>query len=98
MSHSHTVASYCITYKGGIKQIKHLISHVDYIRLIKPMYEEIYSLELKKMYKEASDVKKEMYEMFSDAWFTDESPLFNSIALGSLILPIGVYECKLELI
>lgn len=98
MKYTNTLASYSITYKGGIKQIKHLIPHMDYIWIIKPMYEEIYQLELKKMFKEASDIKRCMYEMFSDSWFTDESPLFKSIILGSLILPIGVYECNLELL
>lgn len=79
---------YKIVYNNGFEQTKNLISHTDYIEIIKPISSIAANLELSKSTRnEAKVLKKLLKNMFGDEWFTDNSPLFESIKTGILSLP-----------
>jgi len=72
-------------YDSKIIQCKDLISHDDYVNIIKPY--EIKIDELRKSKKrvhqeEADSLKRELKSYFGDNWFTDKSPLFYAIKSG----------------
>lgn len=95
------IAKYKITYKNGIIQEKNLISHLDYIGIIKPYKEIIYTLEKEKLEKDANLLKTELKIMFGFEWFTDKSPLFEASKTGILKLlksQGGDHFCKVECI
>lgn len=68
---------------------------------IKPTYDIIYELELKKKMKDVFYHKKRLKEKYGSEWFTDKSPLFYAIESGFLDLPSvqgGKSLCKVELL
>lgn len=72
-----------VDYK--IIQTKNLISHTDYIEDIKPSYIEIDFYEMKKETAYlAKDIKRRLKDTYGDHFFTDKSPLFDSITTGML--------------
>ena len=93
---------YKITYQCGVVQYKNLISHDFYINTIIPLQNKVHDIEVKgkKNWKsEASFVKGKIKKLVGSEWFTDKSPLFESIESGLLILPIhqgGIHKCKVE--
>lgn len=103
---------YKITYSNGLSQIKRLISHDDYINIIRPLEIEIDLLKstIKKKSKDKKDLakKQELYQLklkrngyFEGDYFTDKSPLYDAIKTGILILPKsqgGSQQCSIELI
>lgn len=88
------ISKYRICYENGIVQEKDLISHKDYETIIKPKQVEIHELKVDKENKKANEIKAELFDMFGDNWFTDESPLYKAHQTGS-IEPYGI-KCKLE--
>lgn len=94
------LGKYQIIYWNGIKQVKNLIDHEDYINHIKPIYFKIDELEIIKKNKEAKLLKKELKDTYGESWFTDKSPLFEAISTSYLNLPNnqgGIRECKVSL-
>lgn len=101
---------YKITYlKQGFIQYKCLISHKEYLDIIKPNRQIIDRfLSEKELKSEFKTVKKEEFEESSNIlknypefWFTDKSPLFEAINTGILELldtQGGNHNIKLELI
>lgn len=76
---------YLITYDNGITQQKNLISHKTFLEVIKPAQMQIALLEgiPSKQNKEQIKLLKASLKQFGE-WFTDESPLFESIQSGYL--------------
>ena len=81
------ICQYKITYDQGITQTRNLISHNDFELIIKPKQQEIHELEIADKKKEANIIKNELKLMFSDNFFTNQSPLFEASLTGSLVLP-----------
>lgn len=81
---------YKIIYKNGFVQYKNLISHNDYLSIIKPLKHEIWNLEIDKKLSKVDKAKKinELKSVISDygSFFTDKSPLFYAIETGILEL------------
>ena len=110
---SNIIGTYIITYpnNGNVKQKKNLISHYDYINVIKPSFAKILTLSSEqikygkknKRYAEIEceikGIKKMLNEKFGDEYFTDNSPLYNSIKNdGIMKLPLWQGgEIKVEL-
>lgn len=93
------IAKYKITYENGVIQFYNLISHNDFINVIKPTKDKIYDLEKENKFKptiESNKLKEYLINTFSSNFFTTESPLFKALETGILVLPIGEYKCKLE--
>lgn len=68
-----------------IIQTKNLISHTDYVEDIKPSYIEIDFYEMKKETAHlAKKIKRRLKDTYGEHFFTNESPLFNSITTGIL--------------
>lgn len=90
---------YQITYKNGFVQRKNLISHQDYLNIIKPLNAIIGELEAsKKTERESKVLKRVISDLFGSEWFTDNSPLHEAIKTGILSLPPhqgGNHKCKL---
>lgn len=99
---SKIIGTYIIIYpdNGCVSQKKNLIRHEDYVNVIKPLFAKILSLtseQLKygKKNKRYSEIEKEITEIkrnikndFGDEYFTDSSPLFQSIYNdGFMLLP-----------
>lgn len=82
----NTLGNYCIVYKNGFIQNKYLIDH-NYLPVIKKLQYYIDILEQKKKKRAVNKIKSIMSDMFSNNWFTNKSPLYNSIKTGVLILP-----------
>lgn len=90
---SKIIGKYLIIYpeKGMVEQKKNLISHEDYLNIIKPSFSKIISLSSEQIKfgrknkrfleieNEISNIKKEIKDNFGEEYFTDNSPLFNSI-------------------
>jgi hypothetical protein len=105
------IGTYQITYHRGITQQKNLISHDDYVNIIKFNDSEINKLELlldqkninKKVIREQiQECKNKIFEVIgSGEWFTNGSPLYQAHLTGILSLPKhqgGDTKCKVELI
>lgn len=68
-------------------QTKNLISHTDYIEDIKPSYADIDFYETKKETAYlAKKIKRRLRDTYGEHFFTDISPLFDSIRTGMLYL------------
>ena len=96
---SRIIGRYRMTYKNGMVQEKDLISHSDYVNIIKPYNDKIYDLIKEKLDNEADLLKAELNSMFGSEWFTDASPLFEASKTGILSLPEnqgGNHPCKVE--
>lgn len=97
---TRVLGKYRIKYvKSGIVQYKNLISHKDYVNIVKPFQQVINQLESDKHDKVAKQLKGVMIKMFGDLWFTDQSPLFKAIKTQSLdLLPQqgGSHKCIVE--
>lgn len=106
---THIIARYRIEYESEhMTQEKNLIKHRDYEDTVKPMENEIYSLE-RKMYNadeekkrgyraKVKNIKSQMMDMFGDSWFTNKSPIFKAIIVGEIRLlenQGGPFKCKL---
>ena len=103
---------YQITYESGLNQLKSLISHDDYLNIIRPLEIEIDFLKstIKKKSKDKKelDKKQELHllklkrnSLFSGDYFTDKSPLYEEIETGILNLPEaqgGSKKCTVALI
>ncbi len=89
-------------YLNGIKQIKKVIPHKDYLEIVKPSFnreKEIQNiLKEDKRKKELSNTKKkkftsELYELdkilepYREPYCTDESALGQAVKTGKLVLP-----------
>jgi len=105
------LGTYQITYQRGITQIKNLISHDDYVNIIRTNKKRI--SELEDLLEKKNINKKEIREQIqqcnssikdvvgSGEWFTDGSPLYGAFKTGILSLPKhqgGDTKCKVELI
>ena len=87
---SKILGVYQITYNDKVKQVKNLISHIDYIEIYKATQDKIYLLEKANKFKETNTTKqfkKELKEMFGSEWFTDKSPYFDAISTNVLVMP-----------
>lgn len=89
---------YQITYSNGLNQVKNLISHDDYLNVIRPLEIEIDFLKstIKKKSKDKNEMAKKQKlhllkikcnSLFSGYYFTDKSPLYEAIETGILNLP-----------
>ncbi len=79
--------NYKITYEDGLIQYKKLISHSEYESIIKPMLLE-------------KDGKKRVKMLYGESheWFTDRSPLYDSITTDILKSPFpGGPDFKVKL-
>jgi hypothetical protein len=100
MKESRVLGRYQITYESGVTQIKNLISHEDFLNIMKPTQDKIYDLEKANNWKptnQSKELKKDIVDMFTKNWFTDKSPIFKSLTTGKLCLPDsqgGVTKCK----
>ena len=98
---SRILGQYRITYGNGISQTKCLISHSDFENIIKPTESKIYELEKANSWKpsvQSKKLKSDLKIMFSSAYFTDKSPLFEAMSTGTLILPKdqgGSHPCQM---
>lgn len=89
---------YQVTYNNGLTQELDLISHNDFIGIIKTNKDEIYDLinhpdnknpKTKEYHlKIAAIMKRQLSEMFGDNYFTTESPIYKAIETGILSLPL----------
>lgn len=85
---SRTLGHYKITYESGITQTKHLISHEDYLNIIKPTQLLIYQYSLVDRDNPIiSQLKQTLDKLFTEHWFTDQSPLWRAHSTKNLILP-----------
>jgi hypothetical protein len=96
------LGTYNITYENGISQYKNLISHTDYLNIVKSIQSKIGELEIqdyKKNKDKIQSLKNKQVSLFGENWFTDESPLFLAIESGEMNLPISdkVYNYKVKL-
>lgn len=97
---SRILGQYRITYSNEITQTKCLISHSDFENIIKPTETKIYELERANNWKpsvQSKKLKSDLKTMFSSAYFTDKSPLYEAISTGILILPKdqgGAQKCQ----
>jgi hypothetical protein len=90
-----TLGKYKITYDCGTTQEKDLIDHDDYLNIIKPKEKRIYELSCvpkddpgkEEANREMNALKKEVFELVGDSWFTNQSPLFEASKTGILSLP-----------
>ena len=103
---------YQITYSNGLNQLKILISHDDYMNVIRPLEIEIDFLKstIKKKSKDKKELEKkqELHMLklkrksyFSGDYFTDKSPFYEAIETGILNLPKaqgGSQKCNVSLI
>lgn len=103
---------YQITYSNGLNQLKSLISHDDYLNVIRPLEIEIDFLKstVKKKSKDKNEMakKQELHLLklkrnsyFSGDYFTDKSPFYEAIETGILNLPEaqgGAQKCTVALI
>lgn len=103
---------YQITYSNGLNQLKSLISHDDYLNIIRPLEIEIDFLKstIKKKSKDKNEVEKkqELYLLklkrnsyFSGDYFTDKSPFHEAIETGILSLPKaqgGSQKCTVAIV
>lgn len=103
---------YQITYQNGLNQVKSLISHDDYLNVIRPLEIEIDCLKStiknKSKDKKEMDKKQELHLLklkrnsyFSGDYFTDKSPFYEAIETGVLELPEsqgGSQKCTVALI
>ena len=87
------IATYKIIYSNGFIQYKNLISHDDYVNIIKSIRNKIFKLETEKsdfskkeIQKKLSILKGKIDNLFGKSWFTDKSPLFYAIESGKLEL------------
>lgn len=88
---------YGIFYERSITQVKNLIRQEDYENEIKPIYNEIYALEIERLSKNKKSSKyKELSKAISTLqksisylgnFFTTDSPLGKAIYAGKLVLP-----------
>ena len=82
------IEKYRITYGNHIFQEKNLISHEDYLQIIKPKNNAIYNLEISNKKgindKKIAELKSELKEQFGNEWFTDQSPLYDAIKSHTL--------------
>lgn len=106
MIEDKTLGKYRIEYDRGIVQFKYLISHSDFINVIKPKQKELDILEsvpkpgqhqLSKKVKEQliRDIKYDL-SLYPKNYFTDASPLYGAYLTGILSLPIsqgGNHKC-----
>ncbi len=94
------LGTYSIVYaSNGFKQTKTLISHADdYLAVIKPKYAQMSEYEYLKDYKKANAIKKEIFELYGDSWFTDQSPLFEAVTTGLIRLLNGEYKATVTLL
>lgn len=92
---------YKIIYNNGITQEKNLISHVDFVMIIKPAQQLIDDLEKLGKKDEARKIKKDLFGDFGDNYFTNKSGLYDAVQTGILKLPAhmgGDSECLVEII
>ena len=75
-------------------QIKHMISHEDYLSVIKPIKELIYILEVDKSIDSSIKILELKTELkrFKEPWFTDKSPIAKAIETGFLENQYGRYK------
>ena len=80
----------------NVVQTKDMISHQDYVNVIKPTKLAIHELEaLKKPEnKEMISALKDKLKVFGDNWFTDESPIGKAIQSGVLLSDYGNFNLK----
>lgn len=109
------LGAYRITYpKYGMSHVKNLVSHDEYVNSYKPLNARKQELEIalaelnKKRHPDQADelrreigsIKAELYNMFGDEFFTDQSPLWLSQETdGIMFMPAhqgGGIEVKLE--
>ena len=89
-----------ITYANGVRQIKQVIPHDTFLTVIKPSKERIYLLEgeLSNKKSKLTEVERNAYKAeiasikerllpFASPFCTDQSPIYNAIATGILVLP-----------
>lgn len=83
------IGRYKIMYHNGVVQEKNLISHKDFIDFIKPMNNIVYSLDIRfgRDNKYSHRIRKEIKTMTGGDFFTDQSPIYDSINSGVIILP-----------
>ena len=83
---------YRITYANGITQKKHLITHEEYLTIIKPNRKIVDTFKSEKELKvktiKTQDYKTAEWQLskYPENWFTDKSPIFDAIATGILSL------------
>ena len=101
---SKIIGRYQITYKNGVVQEKNLILHSDYKHIIIPKEDRFYELSKDKKsltqteIEEMIQIKNDLFQMFGDEWFTDNSPIFKAINTGILSLPLsqgGDHQCEI---
>jgi len=89
-----------ITYANGARQIKQVISHETFLTVIKPSKERLHSLESELSNKKSklTEVErnackaeiasiKETLLPFASPFCTDQSPIYNALPTGILVLP-----------
>ena len=82
----NVIGKYKLTYSSGISNEKDLIRHDDFVNIIKPTTHAIGGLDSKRDKMLIGQLKGVLNELFGDNWFTDESPLYNGIETGILVL------------
>ena len=82
------IERYRITYENHTFQEKNLISHEDYLQIIKPKNDAIYNLEISNKKginnSKIAKLKSELKDQFGSEWFTDQSPLYEAIKCHTL--------------
>ncbi len=80
---------YRITYANGMTQEKNLIEHKDYLEVIKPLLSQDTD-------KKQEKGKKEVKRRFGEAWFTNQSPMYEAMSAGVLKHYGGETNIKFE--
>lgn len=93
---------YKITYANGFVQYKNLISHEEYLSVIKTSESKIYDLEKANKWKPPvqSNQLRKLVKSYG-SYFTDKSPLYDAYLTGYIELSIGKgfkQPCKVETI
>jgi hypothetical protein len=97
IANNKTKGKYSITYYNGITQVKDLITQDDFENVIQPKQKEIFEYMLVDDKMAANAIKRELFDLFGDNYFTDGSPLYGAFKTGKLILPKhqgGTTKCK----
>lgn len=92
-------ATYKITWLDvNVIQTKNLISHNDYLDIIKPNRVKIHELELDKINDNTAEIKrlKKEIALFGDSWFTDNSLISDAMETGLMQTNYGNFNVKFE--
>lgn len=91
------LGTYHIRYDNGVTQTKNLLSHSEFLNVIKPAQQKAYDLEVQsyhvgskvkaKLLKEAKEIKAKLVKDYGQFWFTDQSPLWKAHETRILSLP-----------